>query len=1358
MDRGQCFENTQHPARLVCDVNSISRETFVEKPEEIRCIELFFSDINSLKNVLPWFYHLRELSLTSQSLSSCEGLESCPHLETVALCETGLNAIPSIGTTAPKLRRLTMYSNNIDSLQPVAQCKNLEYLNVNNNRIQDLTPLSYLSRLKTLSIAGNNVSSWPLHGSQHPHLSEVDLAGNDFRAFSSLFRLSTFKSIEVLALDSGNFPRNPLCHISGYQAHILYLLPSLQKLDGFPVSKQSFLNQVEERIIARLTFSRMRYHTAQRLAQSIGTSILAEKQQKAQLQYKDALLQKRFQIFKVAKTSNDRLRAELEAEAQELEARLSLSDCNLSVTDISSQLFRLSSRLLTSELTSAGGVRFQQGTSRAPWFASCAKFVHSRVIHNSHTGDHAHHTSNFQVRSVFRVRNTVLAKDFDNMLERLLHPLPAESNITKGSSGFTADDITPLPVATWWAGEAVDKESSPHLQHLFYKMPTHVQTPEQTIDHLGVIIERGFTSRAEFGNLIELNQEREGSFIEHGWLLIARTCIKDCVRGSREDKLSGPAVCVVDKGFTCEVHRTQAVDPATTSLDCGCMEKHHWTITEPERILPDYVVFYTVEHISADDAVTPAATTTATPIDVAPENPTAGDSILSHDVDHLSKITTLELFNCGLSSLSFLSALPMLASLSCPFNHIDSIQECHDLPELQKLDVSFNKLSSLLPLRQLPKLAHLSAQFNAIESLDEVQGSIANLPSLHTLDLRHNTVSFEHMERLRYFLRGFVSHCQVFNNQPTHTSQASEVLEWQLSPELAKTRATWQATAPFAGFACVDTVHHCLATQSEGLNFDSSTHQLEDVTGLCLEHMQLAKLAPLQRLSKLQWLCASNNMLKKLKPVDTLLSLTQVCLANNNLQKIGALSELVRLKSLDLSWNFLKSLGGIESLSCLQELSVANNFLSSVQPCAKTLQLQQLYVHHNDIGNIREMFALRDLPRLEILDVCHNKLMQRYDARSFLIYHLRTLTLLNGEPIQYKEHTEAVQRYDGRLTLDYLAEIHGEEGLEGLSSLNLAHGGFKEVRFDAATSLNFLTTINLDYNNLLSFGGLGKLPVLRVLGLSHNRIRKLMPGKSTLDESASIFPCLEVLHLAHNGISNLDALLLHRLPQLRVLFLQHNNITSTNALHGLPQLQELILDKNKIKTLESTVLASSSPMLRELHIEANRLRDLAGVDSLLGLQRLFFGSNRICELQDLEHLVPLKNLVEVSAANNPVARANKHKQMLVYSVPSLEVVDGESITLTDRHQAEMLYGEHESDDELGSDFGLPVVNATDSRLKTVTLNFQPDLRCGALQPLPAVRSARPHPHSRGSERKNRRTNTSDGGNQGKLHIPHHLWR
>lgn len=217
-----------------------------------------------------------------------------------------------------------------------------------------------------------------------------------------------------------------------------------------------------------------------------------------------------------------------------------------------------------------------------------------------------------------------------------------------------------------------------------------------------------------------------------------------------------------------------------------------------------------------------------------------------------------------------------------------------------------------------------------------------------------------------------------------------------------------------------------------------------------------------------------------------------------------------------------------------------------------------------------------------------------------------------------------------------------------------------------------------------------QLPSLfpQVLCLNYNHVESLFPKPSPPSKGTSAAAAaasgaasvsldnLEVLHLACNGIKELTSLQLHRLPSLRALFLQGNDLTAVEGLDGLLQLRELVLDRNKIKAL-SDASFTGTPFLRELHLEENRLRgDLLALAPLgASLERLFLGSNRVQDLSEVERLELLPNLSEVSLVNNAVARRMLHRPLLIHRLTRLQSIDGVAISEEEREKTELYFSE-----------------------------------------------------------------------------------
>ncbi|CAF4839848.1 unnamed protein product, partial [Rotaria sp. Silwood2] len=222
-----------------------------------------------------------------------------------------------------------------------------------------------------------------------------------------------------------------------------------------------------------------------------------------------------------------------------------------------------------------------------------------------------------------------------------------------------------------------------------------------------------------------------------------------------------------------------------------------------------------------------------------------------------------------------------------------------------------------------------------------------------------------------------------------------------------------------------------------------------------------------------------------------------------------------------------------------------------------------------------------------------------------------------------------------------------------------------------------LKCVNLEHNQLTNFSGLIHLPNLKILCLNYNRIESILyrPSRPRVDnrgkpiienvDNRVVLENLEVLHLAYNNITDLIGLQLNKIPSLRSLFLQGNEITKIEGLEALRNLRELVLDKNKIRVITETSFFFQTNLV-ELHLEENRIRELSYFDRMIKLEKLFLGSNKVQEISEIEKLTPLICLGELSLINNPVSRKTIYRFFITYRLPQIQILDEQLITEEDR--------------------------------------------------------------------------------------------
>ncbi|KAJ7361763.1 Leucine-rich repeat-containing protein 9 [Desmophyllum pertusum] len=481
---------------------------------------------------------------------------------------------------------------------------------------------------------------------------------------------------------------------------------------------------------------------------------------------------------------------------------------------------------------------------------------------------------------------------------------------------------------------------------------------------------------------------------------------------------------------------------------------------------------------------------------------------------------------------------------------------------------------------------------------------------------------------------------------------------------------------------------------------DDDSQWFIKVTTVNLDNQHLGKLVNMEQLENLRWASFNNNDLTKIEGLESCIHLEELSIENNCINKFEGLSKQSKLTWLSLAGNQLSSLDTavLDKLTQLRYLSVENNVITHLRGLQNSQSLQELYIGNNKLSNIREIFNLKTIPSLLILDLCGNPLASAgQNYRLFVIYHLTSLKALDGLAVETSEGSLAKDTFGGRLTPDFIAERLGHSNFSELRELDLPHNSLRTVDLGTKDAFINLRSVNLEHNSLTSFGGLVNLVNLKVLCLNHNHIECVVAKpKATSPANAPkrgvdvtlaseitnpenftpVLPNLEVLHLGYNGIANMAALQLSRLTNLRALFLQGNDISKVEGLEGLQELRELVLDRNKIKNISSTSFVSQWNVT-ELHMEENRIRELNHLEPLQNLQRLYLGMNRIQEIAELERLESLRHLVELSVINNAVTRRLLHRPLLVYRMPNLLCIDGIPVSTDEKTKAELYFIEQQ---------------------------------------------------------------------------------
>ncbi|XP_061469286.1 leucine-rich repeat-containing protein 9 isoform X2 [Rhineura floridana] len=672
-----------------------------------------------------------------------------------------------------------------------------------------------------------------------------------------------------------------------------------------------------------------------------------------------------------------------------------------------------------------------------------------------------------------------------------------------------------------------------------------------------------------------------------------------------------------------------------------------------------------------------------------------------------SQIMILNLHGNRLSKLRDISKLTGLRKLIISFNEFTCLDDVYHLPNLEYFDASHNHVITLEGIRGLNKLKHLDLSWNQLKKAGEEIGVLRkHTPMVLSLDIRHNP--WHKPASVRLSVIGQLRALTHFDGILITEEEAAAAIQFMADSKITQASLVEHSRTDQERLRILSVLPYAkILTQiSENKVEVFQNNWLSRITMLDLDGQHLCRINGLEKLENLRWASFSNNNLTKIEGLDYCHNLEELTVDGNCICTLEGISKLCKLMRLSANNNHLTSLerNVFDNLVHLHYLSLENNRITSLAGLQKAYALIELYISNNYVSSNQEIYQLKGLNNLVILDMYGNLIVWKQDNyRLFVIFHIPSLKALDCIAVEATEIENAKDLFGGKLNADMIAERLGHSNFSKMQELNWTASMIRMVDLAPADQFKNITSVNLQNNNLTSFSGLVYLPNVKVLCLNYNHIDSILPrqkppnhltnrqllyqkvtssgygqhgaSKGSRDGGGNeslppIMESLEVLHLGYNGITNLALLQISRLKNLKFLFLQGNEISQIEGLDGLQLLQELVLDHNRVKAINENSFAKQSSLVA-LHLEENRLRELNNLHCLVKLQKLFLGLNRIQDLSELEKLDCLPCIKELSIYGNPVSRKICHRPLLVFNLPNLQVLDGVTVSPEERARAEV---------------------------------------------------------------------------------------
>ncbi|XP_042565653.1 leucine-rich repeat-containing protein 9 [Clupea harengus] len=1302
--------------------------------KELWVAECQLKEVSGLHNCLQ----LQKLYLFDNHISEIANLELLVNLEVLWLNSNHITKTEGL-STLENLKELNLAENVIErighSLDPNI---NLQNLNLSGNQIssfKELTPLAVLSQLKELGLqdpqSGPNpvclLCNYATHVLYHlPQLQRLDtqhICSKNVKdaAGSTVLKKMMYYNMRVrlvqrqLAETQARLleHRNFRLQLPRDRIHMLTCtLKTLElELSEMQATGKKSARTWEEAPSPLTEGSGDPGDTASELSRDPG--------QEQRLLGKLDALRERLRLW------NQRMQ---EAEAQS-KRELTLA------TDRK----KMMEHFLVLELETVGNIRLEEGRASDTWFTSCYDLLLSRFC----ARDYAKYgITGIKIKHIIRVHNRALRLRFENKLHSLLASKDSQLFSQNYKRGLDYLFYVPDPE------HAPEENEVLHILENGFESADHYKTlgreravPLSNSVSASECLRINFIQKQRTKSAQEFSSDplpfRQGQLIISKVFLGRSVALKEGVPVHPAHYPKAHSVRSINQNHqsTYKTGPSAGVCVCVCLSCCDCNQRQtQWFVFDHELVLPEYLVHF--EYITQDGvqnssphggdldpAGDPISTfSLARDAEVLAMQPLLKPrpKLLSLDektllnvarANVLSQITVLNLHGNRLTKLKEISRLTALRSLTISFNELTQLDDISHLPNLESVDASFNHILSLDGLRGLPRLKQLDLAWNQLSHVREETAILRkHAPALLRLDTRHNP--WHKCESVRTLVLGRLRSLTHLDDVLITEEEAAAAVQIAVGSRInqaclvAHSRTEAERPRSLSLLSAAQLLTH-LKPSPFDLRSDPAPGWTSKITSLNLDGQGLTRLTNLDKLVNLRWASFNNNELGRVECLDNCTLLEELSLDNNSLCKLDGISHLHRLTRLSVSGNQLTTLDGtvLDRLPNLHFLSAENNFIGSLYGIQRARLLFELYVGNNKISTTRDIYNLKALTNLIILDLYRNPLLEKLENyRIYVVFHLPSLKALDGVAVEVSECDNAKDTFGGRLTPDMVAEKLGHSNYKDITELDLQYTSIRVVDLAPPDLFQNLHSINLEHNNLTSFSGLIFLPKVKALCLNYNHIESILPRQKLpvqmsnrqmlyhkvsssgygqqgsnkanrdwdpRDSAEPLMSSLEVLHLSHNGITNLANVQLSRLTNLKALFLQGNDISLVEGLEGLTTLQELVLDHNRIRVLTENSFFSQTSLL-ELNLSENRLKDLTHLQPLPRLRRLFLSMNKLEDLTELEKLEVLPSLIELSVTGNPVARRSLHRPAVVLRLSRLQVLDGLMVTLEERTRAELL--------------------------------------------------------------------------------------
>ncbi|XP_040908083.1 transforming growth factor beta activator LRRC32 isoform X1 [Toxotes jaculatrix] len=397
------------------------------------------------------------------------------------------------------------------------------------------------------------------------------------------------------------------------------------------------------------------------------------------------------------------------------------------------------------------------------------------------------------------------------------------------------------------------------------------------------------------------------------------------------------------------------------------------------------------------------------------------------------------------------------------------------------------------------------------------------------------------------------------------------------------------------------------------------------------------------------------------------------------------LADSPSLANLSLSGNSITKIAQntFSGASSLKKISLHNNVILEIEDGAfeSLHHLTELDLSKNSIACITDF----NLYNLKVLNLSKNSIELFQSRQSAHPYNLLYLDLSENKMpyFPFLPSANMLEYLDvsrNRLQSINVSGSHEERRkvmLHNLRYLDMSYNQLKSTPESFFSCLVSLEVLNVSNNCIDSFSITfeGLLPKVKIINLSDNSLQSLTFGENNLQS-------LEQLFLQGNRLTTLDHQVFQRLPSIRYLYLQQNNLKICNLeqkeyepvltdrnqqdppgcvfFSSVCNLHFLYLSENNLQTLPANAFANTPLELLDLSLNPGLDMDR---DSLSGLEdslvHLLLRENNISRLNT--DLSSLRSLRHVDLSTNQLTSLPMWNKQ--FSIESLNLQNNKLVTL-----------------------------------------------------------------------------------------------